>query len=262
MIGFYVAWMRSANRSDGTIKLRSYHLRRFAVTTGIEPFDATLDDLTGYLGSHAWSQNMRRSARTTLHSFYTWAASTGRVETSPALNLPPVSSPMGKPRPASETAVAQGMLPNVDRRLPVMVALGARLGLRCWEICQVSSSDLSRDLVGWSLLVHGKGSKQRVVPCTDELAVIIRDAHGFLFPGRIDGHLSSAYVSKLISGALPDGVTAHMLRHRFASKAYRDGGRDIRVVQELLGHASVATTQIYTAVDDDDLRRAVLAAAA
>lgn len=261
-ISFYVAWMRAGELSMGTIKLRDYHLRRFAVTTGLEPFDATLDDLIEYLGSHEWSANMRRSARTTLNSFYTWAASTGRMTINPALDLPTISSPIGKPRPAPESAVAQGLLPNVDRRLPVMVALGARLGLRCWEICQVHSSDLRRDMVGYSLLVHGKGNKQRVVPCTDELAVIIRDAQGFLFPGRIDGHLSSSYVSKLVSNVLPDRVTAHMLRHRFASKAYRDGGKDIRVVQELLGHSSVATTQIYTAVDNDDLRRAVLAAAA
>ncbi|MFJ3392014.1 tyrosine-type recombinase/integrase [Leifsonia aquatica] len=260
-IGFYVAWLRSANRSTGTMKLRDYHLRRFAVTTRLEPFAPTLDDLVNYLGSHDWSQNMRRSARTTLHSFYTWAASTGRMETNPALLLPPVSSPIGKPRPAPESAVEQGELPNVDRRVPVMVALGARLGLRCCEVARVHSDDLRRDMLGWSLLVHGKGNKQRIVPCTDELAVIIRDARGFLFPGQIDGHLSASYVSKLISRALPSGVTGHMLRHRFASKAYNQGGKDIRAVQELLGHSSVATTQIYTAVEGDDLRRAALAAA-
>lgn len=261
-ISFYVAWMRAGDLSTGTMKLRDYHLRRFAVTTKLEPYAVELDDLVNYLGSHNWAANMRRSARTTLSSFYTWAASTGRLDVNPALDLPTVSSPIGKPRPAPESAVEQGLMPNVDRRVPVMVALGARLGLRCWEICQVQSTDLRRDLVGYSLLVHGKGNKQRIVPCTDEIAVIIRDAHGFLFPGRIDGHLSSSYVSKLVSNALPDRVTAHMLRHRFASKAYRDGGKDIRVVQELLGHSSVATTQIYTAVDDNDLRRAVLAAAA
>lgn len=73
--------------------------------------------------------------------------------------------------------------------------------------------------------------------------------------------LSPAYVSKLISRALPAGVTAHMLRHRFASAAYR-GERDIRTVQELLGHSNVATTQVYTAVPDGALRAAVEAAAA
>jgi site-specific recombinase XerD len=64
-------------------------------------------------------------------------------------------------------------------------------------------------------------------------------------------------VSKLISGALPDGVTAHMLRHWFATKTYTASGNDIRAVQELLGHASVATTQIYTMVESDVKRRAV-----
>jgi site-specific recombinase XerD len=81
-----------------------------------------------------------------------------------------------------------------------------------------------------------------------------------VFPGQVNGHLTSGYVSKLVSDALPPGWTAHTLRHRFASVAY-SADRDIRAVQELLGHASVATTQIYTAIPKDALRRAVNAAA-
>ena len=101
----------------------------------------------------------------------------------------------------------------------------------------------------------------RVIPITNALAHEILAADGFLFPGQIDGHLSAAYVSKLISRALPEGWTAHTLRHRFASRAYVGAGKDIRAVQELLGHASVATTQIYTAVEDDVMRQAVAFAA-
>lgn len=142
-----------------------------------------------------------------------------------------------------------------------MLQLAASAGLRCREIALVHSDDLVRDLAGWSLIVHGKGDRTRHVPLTEDLALELRTYEGWVFPGQIDGHLSAAYVSKLLSRVLP-GATAHQLRHRFATRAYQLGGRDIRAVQELLGHASVATTQIYTGVDQDSLRRAALAAAA
>lgn len=68
-----------------------------------------------------------------------------------------------------------------------------------------------------------------------------------------------AHVGKLISRTLPAGWTTHTLRHRFASQAYAVD-RDIRAVQELLGHASVVTTQIYTAIPDNARRRAAAGA--
>ncbi|MDO5633275.1 MAG: tyrosine-type recombinase/integrase, partial [Micrococcus sp.] len=114
----------------------------------------------------------------------------------------------------------------------------------------------------WTVTVIGKGGKRRDVPLSARLALALRGrGAGWLFPGRIDGHLSAAYVSKRLSAALGDAGTGHQLRHRFASAAYR-AERDLRAVQVLLGHASVATTQLYTAVPDRALRRAVEAAAA
>lgn len=138
-----------------------------------------------------------------------------------------------------------------------MVRLAAHAGLRCCEICRVHRDDVAQTAAGYTLRVHGKGRKIRVIPITRALALEILAASGYLFPGQIDGHLSPAYVSKLVSRALPEGWTAHTLRHRFASRAFIGTGKDIRAVQELLGHASVATTQIYTAVEDDVMRAGV-----
>ena len=143
-----------------------------------------------------------------------------------------------------------------------MILLAVRCGLRCREICQVHTNDLFEDLIGWSLIVHGKGDKQRVVPAPDDVRVAIQSRENeYLFPGQIDGHLSPARVSELISEALPPGVTAHMLRHRYATRAYQLGGRDLRAVQHLLGHAYSTTTEIYVQTDDAAVRRAALAAA-
>lgn len=256
----FTEWMMASSQSAGTIKLRRYQLRRFAQAHQ-SPFVVSLDDISSYLGRRTWNESTRRSARSALGKFYSWATATGRVAVDPTVLAPKGRVTVGKPRPAADDAVDMG-LTSIDRRTRLMVRLGAQLGLRCCEIAVIHSADIMRGLSGYTLRVHGKGGKLRDVPMSDSLGDALRALpYGYAFPGQINGHLSAAYVSKLISRALPKGVTAHMLRHRYGTRAYNLGGKDVRAVQELLGHASVATTQIYTAVEDDALRRASLAAA-
>lgn len=257
----HLAYMRAAGRPDSTLYLRSYHLRRFAAETRLEPFGVTMDDLIGYLGAHEWGQSTRHSVRSALRGFYLWAFHTGRMDSNPGERLPSIRQPLGKPRPAAEDAIETG-LRDADDRVRLMIRVMAGAGLRCCEVARIHSDDLMQDLDGWSLAIVGKGGRKRVVPLTRMLALELRSRPaGYLFPGQIDGHLSASYVSHLVSAALPEGVTAHMLRHRFASRAYVGAGRDIRAVQELLGHSSVATTQVYTKVPDGALRAGVEAAA-
>jgi len=253
-IAGYQGYLASAHRPLGTLKLRSYHLRRFARSTGLGPFDATPEDLEQYLAAHKWSANTHRSVRCTLRSYFKWATRKGYVSQNPAIDLPGPTAQIGKPRPAPEQVVTSGLM-AADQRVRLMVAFAAWLGLRCCEIAQLHSDDLMQTDDGWELRVVGKGDKIRHVPCPDRLAQALTSARGFLFPGDIDGHLSAAYVSKLISRALPSGWTAHTLRHRYASRAFL-ADHDLLAVKELLGHASVATTQIYTAIPRDGIRRA------
>lgn len=140
-----------------------------------------------------------------------------------------------------------------------MVRMARECGLRRGEIAQGHSDDLLPDLLGWTLLVHGKGGRERLVPVPDDLAALLRALpRGWFFPGNVNGHLSAAYVGKLLARLMPSGWTAHSLRHRFATDALDECG-NIRVVQELLGHAHVNTTEIYTAVDRTALFAAVRA---
>lgn len=90
----------------------------------------------------------------------------------------------------------------------------------------------------------------------DDLALLIRSANGYLFPGRWSGHVESSYVGRHLSDLLGDGWTAHSLRHRYATTTYA-ATRDLLLVSKLLGHASVETTQRYIAMPDDRLRAAV-----
>jgi len=252
----YTLALRSGDYPNGTIYLRTYHLRRFAKAVGVDVEHVTREHVLIFLDTPQWASSYRRSFRVTLRAFFRWAKDERIVTRNPMKGIKAIAAPIGKPRPAPESAVKVAQTYS-DRRVATMVRLGAQAGLRCCEICRVHRNDVVETHAGYRLRVLGKGRKVRVIPITKALAYEILSADGYLFPGQIDGHLSAAYVSKLISRALPDGWTAHTLRHRFASRAYIGADKDIRAVQELLGHASVATTQIYTAVEDDVMRRAV-----
>lgn len=144
-----------------------------------------------------------------------------------------------------------------------MARLAGEAGLRRAEVAQVHTDDLLTDRDGAQLIVHGKGGKQRVVGITSSLADAIHrecPSGGYVFPGQIDGHVSPDYVGKLVSRLMPPGWSIHKLRHRYATRGYA-GTHNLRAVQEALGHASVATTQRYTAVSAREIRLVSEAAA-
>jgi integrase len=226
------AWMRAAARPTTTIYLRHYQLRRLARELGVaDPWAVTTDDLVAWLGGHGWAPETIRSYRAALKTFYSWAHVTGQILADPAGLLPAVATPKRKARPTPESAL-EAALQEASARIRLMVLLAAREGLRRGEIAQVHTRDLEQDLVdGWYLRVHGKGAKERILPLCDEVRVLLRSApEGYVFPGRIDGHLSPRYVGKLVSGVFDVGWTTHTLRHRFATICH-DGSHDLAAVQ-------------------------------
>lgn len=252
----YTTALRQAGRSPGTIRLHRHYLRHAAARVR-RPWIATTPQLASALDVPRWSPETRKSARGVLVAFYRWGVLVGYVDHNPAERLLAVTVPPGRPRPAPE-AVLERALQLADDRTRLMLALAAYAGLRCAEIARVHS----RDLVGSTLYVTGKGGKTRTVPVLrEDLVHAIRRADGWLFPGRDDGHLAPGTVTRMLSETLPDGWTGHTLRHRFATRAYA-GTRDIYVVGELLGHAKTDTTKRYVLLPDDALRAAVAAAAA
>lgn len=218
------------------------------------PRDVTLSILVRLCSEQNWSNEHRKGVRTSLISFFNWCVKMQVVETNPAVQLPLVKSPLPQPRPAPDEVWFE-LLEAAPPRERLMALLAGEAGLRRAEVAQVHCNDLLRDLQGWSLLVHGKGGRQRVVPLTTRLAAEIRGyaSHGYLFPGQVGGHISAEWVGVVISKLMPEGWTMHKLRHRFATKGYA-GTKNLRAVQEALGHASVATTQRYTAVSTDEVR--------
>jgi integrase/recombinase XerC len=256
-IEHWVEWMCAADRPATTQYLRTYQVRRFARESGLGPWAVTLGDLVAWLGAQKWGAETKRSYRAALRAFFKWAHITGRIQANPAGLLPPIKTPIRKPRPTSE-AVLAAALSAADPRVRLMVLLAAREGLRRGEIAQVHSRDVERDLFnGWTLRVHGKGARERVLPLCDEVRVLLQAAPaGYVFPGQIAGHLSPSYVGKLVSAVLGAGSTTHCLRHRFGTICYA-GGRDLLAVQALLGHSKPETTKLYVLIPDASLREAI-----
>lgn len=261
MITGFISYMGAAGLSLNTVQMRTYHLGRIADELGGHPATLTTARLTEWLAVQRWSPNTRRAYRGTLRAFYTWALAFGHVPESPAHQLPSVRVPRGRPRPVPEDGFRLAMQVADDRaRLAIMLA--GTMGLRRGEVAAAKREDLEPDLIGYQLRVKGKGGHVRLVPVPDLLACeIVRRPPGWLFPSPHGGHLTPHHLGKIISTNLPAGHSTHSLRHRFGSTALKASGGNLRQVQELMGHANIQTTTLYTSVDADDLRAIVEAVA-
>lgn len=250
--------LRAAGLSAQTIKSRRYkmvHLAALLMPSG--PEDVTTEQIVQTFARQQWKPETRKAYRNTISSFFRWLHKSGRRSDDPSLDVPRVKKPHAHPRPCPDRYIAAAMeMATSSERL--MIRFGAECGLRRGEIARVHSDDVVADSAGRSLIVRGKGDKQRIVPLPDDLAGIVMDARGYLFPGRFGGHVEESYIGDHISRLLPDGYAAHTLRHRFATTAYA-ATHDLFVVAELLGHESVETTEHYVAMPDGRLREATAA---
>jgi len=259
----WLGWLKASGKPPLTLALRKTQIRKLAhAFPERSPWGLRVDDLAGWMATHEWKPETLKSYRASMRQFYLWAMMTGRTESNPAMLLPSIRVPAGRPRPAPEAIVKAGR-ENLDERLALMVMLGAECGLRCTEIAALRTDNVIPDDGGWSLEIRGKGGVVRTIPLTDRLASILRcyRRDGYFFPNKTGGHLSAPYVSTLLSRNLDGDWTGHTLRHRFASVAYR-AEKDLRAVQDLLGHSNPQTTARYCAVPDGAKRAAVMAAAA
>lgn len=250
--------LRAAGLSAQTIKSRRYkmvHLATLLMPSG--PEDVTTEQIVQAFARQQWKPETRKAYRNTISSFFRWLHKSGRRSDDPSLDVPRVKKPHAHPRPCPDRYIAAAMEKATSSER-LMIRLGAECGLRRGEIARVHSDDVVADSTGRSLIVRGKGDKQRIVPLPDDLAGIIMDARGYLFPGRFGGHVEESYIGDHISRLLPDGYAAHTLRHRFATTAYA-ATHDLFVVAELLGHESVETTEHYVAMPDGRLREATAA---
>lgn len=217
----------------------------------------TAGQLEDWLAGLHVSTRTRSAYVVRLRQLFKWLVREGYRPDDPCAVIAMPKSPALVPRPLPDRWFRQ-LWQVADARERAWVALGAFCGLRASEAALVRVEDFSD---GW-LRVTGKGARTRFVPVRAEVLAAI-DAYGWPDAGRVFPGVSvkapSVAVGKLLRqvGA-PAMFTFHSLRHRFASSLYRSCG-DLRVVQQLLGHSSLATTAIYLQVDDQHARASVLA---
>lgn len=261
-------WLTYKTTIDGnaatSCRARREQLERLARTIGVDdPWAVSAEQLAGWFARQPWRTETKRSRRTTLRGFYAWGVLKGHVVESPALALPRVRPAVPNPMPVPDQ-VLKPALAIAPPRERLMMRLAVKHGMRRGEIAQVwPERDMIPDLEGWSLIVHGKGGKERIIPLVDEdAATLLALGPGWAFPGSIDGHLSPRWVGTLVNRLLFDEWTVHKLRHRAATEWWEHSDHDLFVCQDLLGHASPATTRLYVKVADSRKRDTVRRAAA
>lgn len=256
----------------------------FVARRGQSPLDCPRETVTAYLealeveGLSAASSARRLSAIRQFHKFLCADGLRGddptRIVPSPRTTrpLPKVLSVAEVDRllalaetEANAPATPARML--AAQRLYVLLEMLYATGLRVSELISLRRAAVMRE--GAFLTVTGKGNKDRVVPMNDRARDAVRawaaslPPGPWLFPARgEDGHLARQVFARDLkalaarAGISSARVAPHVLRHAFASHLLA-GGADLRVVQMLLGHADISTTQIYTHVLDEKLRELV-----
>ena len=280
--------MLAAERGAAPLTLAAYKNDLLSLAGFLAADRATLEQadrasLHVYLSSPATARLAPRTlARriSAMRQFYKFLLLEGVRQDDPTaeLDTPRLGRPLPKILSESEIKAvidaAQGWPGQEGIRLSCMVELLYATGLRISELVTLPLAAARRH--PRFLVVSGKGGKERVVPlsepgraalhryleCREEFLSDTRPSR-WLFPSRARaGHLTRQRAGQLFkelaikAGLDPDRLSPHVLRHAFASHLL-DHGADLRSVQEMLGHADIATTQIYTHVETERLRKLV-----
>jgi site-specific recombinase XerD len=245
--------MYASGLAESTIKLRIYHIRRFQ-RSNLDLLAATGVDLQSHLARiHNHSAEARKSVRSSLCKFYRWAHCSGHIIEDPSAILDTIRIPRLIPKIAPDDQVQLSLI-GAPEDEKAMILLARLACLRLTELTTLHMSMRENDL----LRVTGKGNKQRMVPIHEDLMPVLlrlerETGSGYYFPGRYGSHMHPQSVNKIMTRRT--GWNPHSLRHAGATAAYRTT-RDLRAVQELLGHASLATTERYLHVGLDEVRAA------
>jgi integrase/recombinase XerD len=239
---------------------------------------ASVADLRAYLADLNRRGLLSRSAArrlSALRQFYRFLVAEDLRGDDPtqALDSPRLGKPLPKYLSQDEVeallGAARARAGAAGLRAVALLELLYAAGLRVSELVGLPASAVARDRR--TLIVRGKGSKERMVPLGEPARAAIATwltvreprSSKWLFPGSgRSGHLTrSAFARLLVDLAAEAGISAakvspHVLRHSFASHLLAHGA-DLRSVQQMLGHADIATTQIYTHVLDDRLKSLV-----
>ena len=275
--------MLVVERNSSQHTVRNYRLDlldfgRWAARSSVNPLCATRRDMRSYLGDLDYAQYSRRTVNrrlSSIRSFFRWLAAEGLVESNPTdvVSGPKLARSLPRTIPPADMArllsVWRGSDKPADMRnraiLEFLYACGARIS---------ETSGLLVDNVDFDtaqVRVFGKGSKERIVPLHELAIASMRDylfnARPALLAGKESPYffvstrgnqmspdaLRKMFKQSLLAAGLDQTLSPHDMRHTFATDLV-EGGADLRSVQEMLGHSSLSTTQIYTHVSISHLK--------
>ena len=254
--------------------------RHLGHAPGLEDLDRlSTRDFRGYLArrnSDGLERTSTARAMSTLKTFFKYLVREGRIKNTiiQTVRIPKVPKSIPKALSIEDALTALDVVEElsdelwVGKRNKALLTLLYGCGLRLGEALKLSRDEGLRALDGdASLVISGKGGKQRLVPVLPAVSKAIQDyldvspfqfeGDAPLFVGVRGKRLNPAIAQKTVRELrallkLPDSATPHALRHSFATHLLGGGG-DLRTIQELLGHASLSSTQRYTEVDGEHL---------
>ncbi len=258
----YQEWELAAGHADNTRTDRFELLMRAEHDIG-ELTRATESKITKWLANGSWSTSTRATYWGHLHSYLVWALKTGLIEKDPMINLPRPKVPKRAPRPAPVEAYDR-IMGAAEVRWKIAVTLARYAGLRASEIARAQREDMDDQ----QIRVKGKGGRVDILPMHGKVWELVQDlpaGHLVLSatgkPYRPAG-ISHAFGTYARALGLPRPLGLHMFRHLYGTRLLmgRDiggAGANLRVTQELMRHASPATTAVYTQVTDVERRSAI-----
>jgi integrase/recombinase XerC len=248
LIAGYRRDMERRGLAHATVDKRTRNLRLFESEVGLV---ATKEQVEVWLDGRGLVAKSRSVWLSHLACFYSWAVQDGRLKVDPTARIQRPKLRRKLPRPIPDKDLRKA-LANADPRMRCWLLLGALAGLRCQEIAGVAVEDVLED-AGQLRVVDAKGGTERMVPLHPEVLKALRELlppRGPVFRGT-RGRVTAGDVSHKTGDYLHGlGITStpHALRHWYATEVYRST-LDLRLTQELMGHKSVTSTEIYARAD-------------
>ncbi|RLE98611.1 MAG: recombinase XerC [Thermoprotei archaeon] len=255
LLELYIAHLLARNRSPNTIKTFKSLLKKFIEYLGNKHVkDATTWDVDAFLAklrASGYSERSVYTAAVAVKRFMEYLGLGGNLR---GFELPRRPSELPRYLTSDEVEAMINAASNLRDKL--IVSMLYSTGMRVSELVNVRVSDVN--LEERSIRVRGKGGKERVVFFNGKTHSLLVEylkhmrPDEYLFPGRGGGHIHYVTVERIVrtlakAAGIRKRVTPHVLRHSFATHSLTRG-MDIREIQELLGHASLKTTQVYTHV--------------
>lgn len=251
LIDSYSVWLRSKSAADRTIADRRRTLLALDrdLPHGLE--SACADELIAWLWREGLSMGSRETYYSAINSFFSWAYATSILDFDPAEQISRPKVPRRLPNPVTDDQL-MSVLGTAAEPYRTWAILAAYAGLRCIEISRLNREHVTEQ----SIRLVGKGGKVRVVPTHPAIWAVVQPLpQGPIAPfdARFISIRSAVYFSRKLK---MKGVHMHRFRHWFGTTIQR-GHKDLRVTQELMGHANPATTAGYALVADEDMTTAV-----